>query len=212
MELTQDLPPQYEERMLAAKLDCDRGTGQGDACHAVGEFLSVVKNDHVGARKQFERNCKNGHGASCFALGRLLLGGKGGSTDEKGGERSLKKGCSLDHAPSCHHLGLLAFGKGDERTGRKHLEKACSQGLAQACHVLGGALLRPGRSRDAVKAKSYLETACADGHAPACHNLAVMFRKGDDGVPADPQLFDRYAKRTRALVEAAGAARGVRVA
>ena len=54
MELTQDLPPQYEERMLAAKLDCDRGNGQGDACHAVGEFLSVVKNDHAGARQQQE--------------------------------------------------------------------------------------------------------------------------------------------------------------
>ena len=78
--------------------------------------------------------------------------------------------------------------------------------------VLGGALLRPGNNRDAVQAKTYLETACADGHAPACHNLAVMFRKGDDGVPADAELFDRYAKRTRALVEAAGAARGVRVA
>ena len=72
MELTQDLPPQYEERMLAAKLDCDSGKGAADACHAVGEFLSVVKNDHVGARQQFDRNCKNGHGASCFALGRLF--------------------------------------------------------------------------------------------------------------------------------------------
>ena len=51
MELTQDLPPQYEERMLAAKLDCDSGKGAADACHAVGEFLSVVKNDHVGARQ-----------------------------------------------------------------------------------------------------------------------------------------------------------------
>ena len=141
-----------------------------------------------------------------------MLGGKGGSTDEKGGERVLKKGCDLEHAPSCHHLGLLAFGRGDERNGKKHLESACTKGLAQACHVLGGALLRPGRNRDAVRAKNFLETACADGHAPACHNLAVMFRKGDDGVPADPQLFDRYAKRTRALVEAAGAARGVRVA
>ena len=154
MELTQDLPPQYEERMLAAKLDCDNGKGAADACHAVGEFLSVVKNDHAGARTQFERNCKNGHGASCFALGRLLLGGKGGSTDEKGGERVLKKGCELQHAPSCHHLGLLAFSKGDERTGKKHLENACTKGLAQACHVLGGALLRPGSSRNAVQAKS----------------------------------------------------------
>ena len=96
--------------------------------------------------------------------------------------------------------------------GKKHLENACTKGLAQACHVLGGALLRPGSSRDAVKAKSYLETACADGHAPACHNLAVMFRKGDDGVPADPPCLMEHAKRTRALVEAAGAARGVRVA
>ena len=99
MELTPDLPPQYEERMLAAKLDCDSGKGAADACHAVGEFLSVVKNDHVGARQQFDRNCKNGHGASCFALGRLFIGGKGGSTDEKGGERVLKKGCDLQHAP-----------------------------------------------------------------------------------------------------------------
>ena len=75
-----------------------------------------------------------------------------------------------------------------------------------------------------MKAKSYLETACADGHAPACHNLAVMFRKGDDGVPkAAPIRSSTSADachavasfcrtRTRALVEAAGAARGVRVA
>ena len=83
MELTQDLPPQYEERMLAAKLDCDNGKGAADACHAVGEFLSVVKNDHVGARKQFERNCQKGHGASCFAPS-FANRRQGRSCDEKG--------------------------------------------------------------------------------------------------------------------------------
>jgi TPR repeat protein len=212
MELSPDLPPQYEERLLAAKLDCDNDKGAADACHAVGEFLSVVKNDHAGARKAFEKNCASGHGASCFALGRLLLGGKGGPLDERKGEATLKKGCALEHAPSCHHLGLMAFGRSDERAGEAHMATACAMGLSQACHVLGGALLRPGKGRDAVKANGYLETACADGHAPACHNLAVMFRKGDAGVPADAALFDRYAQRTRALVEAAGAARGVRVA
>ena len=53
MELSETLPPRYEERMLSAKLDCDNNKGAPDACHAVGEFLAVVKRDYVGARAAY---------------------------------------------------------------------------------------------------------------------------------------------------------------
>lgn len=66
MELSEKLPDEYEERMLSASIDCDGGKGSGefarrrrverpslsgDACHAVGEFFSVVRNDHAKARE-----------------------------------------------------------------------------------------------------------------------------------------------------------------
>ena len=213
MELSETLPKDYEERMVSASVDCAGGKGDGDACHAVGEFFSVIRKDYAAARETYGKNCEaRKHGASCFALGRLLLGGRGGAADEARGERAFASGCDRGHAPACHHLGVLAFKRKDDAAALAHLEKACDGGDAASCYVLGGYFLRPGAAKRPAKAREFLEIACDDGHAPACHNLAVMFRKGDDGVPADPQLFDRYAKRTRALVEAAGAARGVRVA
>jgi TPR repeat protein len=34
-----------------------------------------------------------------------------------------------------------------------------------------------------LRAKNLLEMGCARGYGPACFNLAVMFKKGDEGVP-----------------------------
>jgi len=213
MELSEQLPPRYEERMVSAQIDCDAGRGDAGACHAVGEFLAVIKKDYANARTAYMQNCADrGHGASCFGVGRLLLAGRGGAADETGAEAAFRKGCELGHAPSCHNLGLLAFRRKDDAAALECLEKACEGGHPASCHALGGYFLRAGPKRDPVVARARLEAACDDGHAPACHNLAVMFKKGDAGVPADQKLFDRYAKRTRALVDAAGAARGVRVA
>ena len=213
MELSTSLPEEYEERMLSASLDCNRGAADGDACHAVGEFFAVIRKDYVKAREAYGANCdERKHGASCFGLGRLLLGGKGGGADEKAGEAAFDKGCALGHGPSCHHLGLLEFKRKDDTKALGHLETACGAGDPGSCYLLGSYFLKPGKSKAPLKAKTFLETACADGHAPACHNLAVMFKNGDAGVPKDEAKFDTYAKRTRALVDAAGAARGVKVA
>lgn len=33
------------------------------------------------------------------------------------------------------------------------------------------------------QAKTLLEKGCARSYGPACFNLAVMYKKGDDGVP-----------------------------
>ena len=174
MELTPDLPPQYEERMLAAKLDCDSGKGAADACHAVGEFLSVVKNDQWRG-KQLTQLQKGHLLASCFALGRLLLGGKGFRRQK--GANAFEEGCDLEHAPSCHHLGLLAFGRG--RKWAKNIWRTRARRAWPRPATCSAALIETG-SRGTPWA-SYLETACADGHAPA--DIAVMFRKGDDGGP-----------------------------
>ena len=41
-------------------------------------------------------------------------------------------------------------------------------------------------------------------HGPSCFNLAVIFNKGDAGVPANPELFQKYKDRTEELVEIHG--------
>lgn len=69
-----------------------------------------------------------------------------------------------------------------------------------------------GISRDALKAKRFLDAGCEMGHAPSCHNLAVMYKRGDDGIPKDEALFAKYSGMTNELVKAAGATRGVKAA
>jgi hypothetical protein len=71
-----DLTPvdkDYEARMLAFEVDCFDGKGEPIACHRVGEYYSVVANDHIKAAKVYQDNCtiKN-YSPSCFNLGRLF--------------------------------------------------------------------------------------------------------------------------------------------
>eukprot|EP00635_Sarcinochrysidales_sp_CCMP3193_P007989 CAMPEP_0118890028 /NCGR_PEP_ID=MMETSP1166-20130328/687_1 /TAXON_ID=1104430 /ORGANISM="Chrysoreinhardia sp, Strain CCMP3193" /LENGTH=223 /DNA_ID=CAMNT_0006828627 /DNA_START=43 /DNA_END=714 /DNA_ORIENTATION=- len=219
---------------VSASLDCvDGERGSGDACHAVGEFFAVVKSDYATARGYYETNCdERKHMASCFNLGRLLLAGKGGDVDDGGAARRFRQACDAGSGPGCHHLGLMAYERGDKRKGRRHLARACDLRDAESCYVIGsnllkkettstddegrfGRLLRGERGkprRDLDKARACLDLACDEGHAPACHNLAVLFKHGDDGVPPDAEKFQHYAKRTNDLVQARGAAQGVKVA
>ena len=71
-----DLTPvdkDYEARMLAFEVDCFDGKGEPIACHRVGEYYSVVANDHVKAAKVYQDNCTNkNYSPSCFNLGRLF--------------------------------------------------------------------------------------------------------------------------------------------
>jgi TPR repeat protein len=69
------------------------------------------------------------------------------------------------------------------------LKKGCDEGIPDSCYALASHLLRKpaagdkSHKRDPVKAKALLETGCARAHGPSCFNLAVMHKKGDDGVP-----------------------------
>lgn len=62
----------YELKMAAFEADCNDGQGEPVACHHVGEFYSVVKDEHNRSAKVYEKNCygKN-YGPSCFNLARL---------------------------------------------------------------------------------------------------------------------------------------------
>ena len=63
----------YETRMAGFEVDCNDGKGNSMACHQVGEFYSVVKDDHARAAAVYDRNCNsNGYSASCFNLGRFF--------------------------------------------------------------------------------------------------------------------------------------------
>ncbi len=63
---------EYEAKMVAFESDCNDGKGEPSACHHVGEFYSVVKDDHAKAAKIYHDNCfTRNYSASCFNLGRL---------------------------------------------------------------------------------------------------------------------------------------------
>ena len=69
MELVDEV---YEEKMVGFEVDCNSGKGDSTACHHVGEYFSVVKNDKGRAAKVYETNCLlKGNSASCFNLARL---------------------------------------------------------------------------------------------------------------------------------------------
>jgi hypothetical protein len=72
MEFTK-IDDEYIKRMVAFESDCNDSKGEPIACHHVGEFFSVVKEDHVRAAKVYEANCINkNYSPSCFNLGRLF--------------------------------------------------------------------------------------------------------------------------------------------
>lgn len=62
----------YEAKMVAFEVDCNGGKGEPMACHHVGEFYSVVKDQHDRSAKIYIQNCtENKYGPSCFNLARL---------------------------------------------------------------------------------------------------------------------------------------------
>lgn len=92
-----------------------------------------------------------------------------------------------------------------------YLQKACTMEDSASCYMLGQQLLRQREGRDPKKAEGYLSAACAHGHGPACFNLAVMYNKGDTGVPKDLGKFAEFKGKTEELVKQAGSLQGVQV-
>ncbi|KAH8057127.1 hypothetical protein JL722_6768 [Aureococcus anophagefferens] len=103
MELSETLPKDYEERMVSASVDCAGGKGDGDACHAVGEFFS--RKDDAAALAHLEKACDGGDAASCYVLGGYFLR-RARRTTAKARE-FLEIACDDGHAPACHNLAVM---------------------------------------------------------------------------------------------------------
>ncbi|RLN92320.1 hypothetical protein BBJ28_00018454 [Nothophytophthora sp. Chile5] len=171
---------QLEERHYEFRSNCNDGAGDASACHSWGEWLAVVDKNYKDAAAMYELNCsKNNYPASCFNLGRL----KRASIWQK---RSL----------STAFEGLAAF------------KEACEYDDANSCNRVASMYLSPPAGsaikRDAPQAKTFLEKACDANFAPACHNLAVMYKKGDAGIPKDETKYEEYRQKTEDLIAQAG--------
>lgn len=224
MQLSQELDKDYEEKMFIAEMDCDNGKGAAPACHSVGEFFAVVRDDHKRAAEKYEKNCnERSYAPSCFNLARLYTGGKGREQSFKEAARLYEKSCDMGHAQGCHLHAMLLLSREaelpmDPPRAIKQLDKACDGDDAPSCYMLGSYLLSKSEKmaaflkRDPLRALPMLERGCTLSHGPSCFNLAVMYKNGDDGIPSDQAKFEQYQTRTNDLVAQAGALQGFKVA
>jgi cytochrome c oxidase assembly factor 7 len=221
----------YEEKMAAFEVDCNDGHGAGKACHHVGEFYSVVKDEHDRAKAIYEVNCfreKDPYYPSCFNLAKLYLSGRGGvgQNDEHASEL-FKRACDHDHLQACYHQGVLQYllNSGNTANGSnvkdekiqmkaiKVLEKACVEGESDSCYFAGSHYINKETStkqRNPPKAVKLLEVACTHNHAPSCYNLATLFKLGDVGVPADKAKYEEFKNKTQKLIGERGALQGTK--
>lgn len=95
---------EYITRMTGFEADCNNGKGDPMACHQVGEFFSLVKNDRERAGTVFEKNCTSQkYSASCFNLAKLYLTGKGVVQSDAKAEDFFKQSCDGGHLYGCYH-------------------------------------------------------------------------------------------------------------
>ena len=95
---------EYITRMTGFEADCNNGKGDPMACHQVGEFFSLVKNDRERAGTVFEKNCTSQkYSASCFNLAKLYLTGKGVVQSDAKAEEFFKQSCDGGHLYGCYH-------------------------------------------------------------------------------------------------------------
>lgn len=210
----------YELKMTAFELDCNNGKGEAMACHQVGEFFSVVKDNHKKAAKVYHENCHSkNYAPSCFNLGRLNLAGRGLPQNDAEAEVLFEKACKGDHLAACHHQALLMYLSAkskkssspntDEKFSSvlKLMKDNCEKGQPESCYFSGSYLIDPklhSDRRDPVKASALFKNGCDLNHGPSCFNLAVLYNKGDVGITPDPKLFEIYKEKTNQLVQTFG--------
>jgi TPR repeat protein len=173
----------YEEKMAAFEVDCNDGEGSGQACHHVGEFFSVIKNDRKRSKIIFENNCYRNNEPyypSCFNLGKLYLAGKGGleQDDNKAGIE-FKKACDGGHLQACYHLGVLEYINGNG-TGieDKSPSPSPSPSPSSSLSSPSSSSIITTKQRDVEKqinAINILEKACNDGEADSCYFAANYY-------------------------------------
>ena len=228
----------FEQKKFAFEQGC--AEGKATACFSLGEWHQLIGKDLPKAAEIYHQNCtQRNHANSCFNLALLYYSRKVPTQDSRA-EASKPQAPPLDPAlkgksykecayhffdQACKHGNSQACGqfaamkiKGagcekDVSGALGLLEKACKENDAHSCVTLAATLLKEkvdGVERDPKRAFKAVQHGCDLGHPNACQILAVMYKKGD-GVDADPDLHEKYKKRTQEIIKQTGEKMGIDV-
>jgi TPR repeat protein len=151
--------------------------GHGGACYLQAQSLltrpgsldSRIPHDPRRAAQLYQHGCDTGDSLSCFTLATMLLRG----------DRVSK---AADNVSPQEARGMVPIQQRENEEDRVRDENRDNPYVVQ---------------RDPVRAEKLLRQACEQGgHVTSCHNLVVMYLHGDDGVPVNPELAERYKKLT----------------
>jgi tetratricopeptide (TPR) repeat protein len=147
--------------------------------------------------KEAERNCNDGQGKSCTALGQMYDMGIG-LQGEKDSAPFYKKGCNDGDANGCNYLGWAYNEKSDYIKAAKLFKKACDNGSHEGCDSLGWYYYqgesRSGIETDYPKAMVLFKKACKQGNAGGCQHLGLAYEDGQ-AVEQDYSKATAYYKK-----------------
>ena len=176
-----------------------------------------VEVDNAKAYQMFDRACRGGHGGACYLQAKILLQkpgilGPGVPHDPEKSMQLYERNCvDLGDPLSCFTLASMLLrgervnlnadnvspqeARGMESIQKRQNEEDRSRREEDVFSV----------PRNPKKAESLLKMACdSASHVSSCHNLAVMYKQGDEGIPADAEKSDFYAKKTETLIHQFG--------
>ena len=206
-----------EDRERAAKLyerNC-REKGYPASCFNLGKLHLAgkgVKQDDQTAERLFTKACKGGHLSACYHQGLLtFLSEQSKQPKLPPSPPSTTGSTNTPSSSSSSAVKIKLTWK--QQDAMKLLEKNCQAGEFESCYFTGSHYLNPDvADRNPSRAISLLERSCDGNHASSCFNLAVLYKKGDVGVPPDTVKFAHYQKKTKELVKVYGSLGGQKMA
>ncbi|KAJ1436118.1 hypothetical protein B484DRAFT_445799 [Ochromonadaceae sp. CCMP2298] len=192
----------YEIKMAGFEVDCADGKGEPIACHHVGEFYSVVKEEFTRSAAVYLTNCKNGYGPSCFNAGRMHLAGKGVEQDDTKATELFQKSCKSGHLQGCYLNGLMLYNsclekeKADKATASSvgassgassSAPASASAAVSAPAPVVAKTWAEQARERteqakekrDKTEALKLFDWACKEGENDSCYFAASHYLKKD---------------------------------
>jgi len=160
--------------------------GWGVSCIVRGEqyWLDPARGHDARARPYFERACRLGAHAGCWAAGELAYWGEAGPADYAFAREAYALACTTEGSfqwEACSAAAVMAEeGKGgavDPGSARRYYGLACGQGILYACNNLAVMEeIGSGGPENKTMALQRADNACAAGYSHAC-STAALFRK-----------------------------------
>lgn len=155
----------------------------------------------AGPPSGWQAACAAKNGKACVALGRALLKGTDGQTQNvEAAIGALEQGCNAKESKGCHLAGM-ELGKQDKfRKSRKLFKKGCALEHGESCFMKGSSAMPGSKKWRAFHAK-----VCAMKSAKACFAMGTIYKSGI-GLKGgkDPALAKEWYGKACALGMRAG--------